>query len=103
MGAVVLGISKDSVVAHKKFAEKFELPFVLLSDPKAEVMKKYHAFGKKMMYGKTVEGTIRSTLVIGPRATSSNTGLASKRLISTRARCWLFYRSERVRINLSYC
>jgi thioredoxin-dependent peroxiredoxin len=43
------------------------LPFVLLSDPHAEVMKKYQAFGKKMMYGKTVEGTIRSTLVIGPQ------------------------------------
>ena len=63
-GAVVLGISKDSVDSHKKFADKFHLPFVLLSDPKADVMKKYHAFGKKMMYGKSVEGTIRSTLVI---------------------------------------
>jgi peroxiredoxin Q/BCP len=65
LGVVVLGVSKDSIVSHKKFAEKFVLPFVLLSDPKAEVMKKYQAFGKKMMYGKTVEGTIRSTLVIG--------------------------------------
>jgi peroxiredoxin Q/BCP len=63
-GAVVLGISKDSVDSHNKFAGKFNLPFVLLSDPKADVMKKYRAFGKKMMYGKTVEGTIRSTLVI---------------------------------------
>jgi peroxiredoxin Q/BCP len=65
--AVVLGISRDSIDSHKKFAEKFHLPFVLLTDPKAEVMKKYQAFGKKMMYGKTVEGTIRSTVVIGPR------------------------------------
>ena len=64
LGAIVLGISKDSIVSHKKFAEKFNLPFVLLSDPKADVMKKYQAFGKKMMYGKTVEGTIRSTLVL---------------------------------------
>jgi peroxiredoxin Q/BCP len=39
----------------------------LLSDPKAEVMKKYGAFGKKMMYGKEVQGTIRSTVVIGPK------------------------------------
>jgi thioredoxin-dependent peroxiredoxin len=62
-----VGISKDSIVSHKKFAEKFDLPFVLLSDPKAEVMKKYQAFGKKMMYGKTVEGTIRSTIVVGPK------------------------------------
>jgi thioredoxin-dependent peroxiredoxin len=67
LGAVVVGISKDSIVSHKKFAEKFDLPFVLLSDPKAEVMKKYQAFGKKMMYGKTVEGTIRSTIVVGPK------------------------------------
>ena len=59
-----MGISKDSVDSHKKFADKFNLPFVLLSDPKADVMKKYRAIGKKMMYGKTVDATIRSTLVI---------------------------------------
>ena len=64
---VVLGISKDSVESHNKFARKYKLPFTLLSDPKAEVMKKYGAFGKKMMYGKEVEGTIRSTVVIGPK------------------------------------
>ncbi len=66
-GAVVLGVSKDSIDSHNKFAGKYKLPFVLLSDPKAEVMKKYGAFGKKMMYGKTVEGTIRSTVVIDPK------------------------------------
>ena len=66
-GAVVLGVSKDSVDSHNKFAGKYKLPFTLLSDPKAEVMKKYGAFGKKLMYGKTVEGTIRSTVVIGPK------------------------------------
>jgi peroxiredoxin Q/BCP len=65
-GAVVLGVSKDSVESHKKFAGNYKLPFTLLSDPQAEVMKKYGAFGKKVMYGKTVEGTIRSTVVIGP-------------------------------------
>ena len=65
-GAVVLGMSKDSVDSHRKFADKFKLPFVLLSDPKTEVMKKYGAWGKKVMYGKAVEGTIRSTVVIGP-------------------------------------
>ena len=59
-----MGISKDTVDSHKKFADKFNLPFVLLSDPKAAVMKKYRAFGKKMMYGKTVEGTIRSSVII---------------------------------------
>ena len=64
LGAVIVGISKDSIDSHKKFAEKFDLPFVLLSDPKAEIMKRYNAFGKKMMYGTAVQGTIRSTLVI---------------------------------------
>jgi peroxiredoxin Q/BCP len=63
---VVLGVSKDGIASHDKFAEKYKLPFVLLSDPNAEVMKKYGAFGKKMMYGKEVQGTIRSTVVIGP-------------------------------------
>jgi thioredoxin-dependent peroxiredoxin len=64
---VVLGVSKDSIESHKKFAGKYKLPFTLLSDPQLEVMKKYGAFGKKIMYGKTVEGTIRSTVVIGPK------------------------------------
>jgi thioredoxin-dependent peroxiredoxin len=63
---VVLGVSKDNIESHRKFAGKYKLSFTLLSDPKADVMKKYGAFGKKMMYGKTVEGTIRSTVVIGP-------------------------------------
>lgn len=65
-GALVLGVSKDSIESHKKFAEKYKLPFTLLSDPKAEILKKYGAFSRKMMYGKQVEGTIRSTVVIGP-------------------------------------
>jgi thioredoxin-dependent peroxiredoxin len=66
-GTVVLGVSRDSMASHQKFAEKFKLPFVLLSDPRMEVMKQYGAWGKKMMYGKTVEGTIRSTVIIGPK------------------------------------
>jgi thioredoxin-dependent peroxiredoxin len=64
---IVLGVSKDSLDSHNKFAAKFNLPYLLLSDPKSEVMKKYGAFGKKMMYGKEVQGTIRSTVVIGPK------------------------------------
>jgi len=55
-GAVVLGVSKDSVDSHNKFAAKYKLPFTLLSDPQLEVMKKYGAFGKKVMYGKTWKG-----------------------------------------------
>jgi len=64
---VILGVSKDSIPSHNKFAEKYDLPYVLLSDPTVDVMKKYAAFGKKMMYGKEVQGTIRSTVVIGPK------------------------------------
>jgi peroxiredoxin Q/BCP len=64
---VVLGVSKDGIESHKKFVGKYKLPFTLLSDPKTEVMKKYGAFGKKMMYGKEVLGTIRSTVIIGPK------------------------------------
>jgi thioredoxin-dependent peroxiredoxin len=64
---IVLGVSKDTIESHNKFAEKYQLPYVLLSDPKTEVMKKYGAFGKKMMYGKEVQGTIRSTVIIGPK------------------------------------
>jgi len=65
-GAVVLGVSKDSVSSHQGFIDKFKLPFVLLSDPDTKVMKAYGAWGEKMMYGKPVTGTIRSTVVIGP-------------------------------------
>jgi thioredoxin-dependent peroxiredoxin len=65
--AVVLGVSKDSIDSHKKFAGKYKLSFTLLSDPQLEVMKKYGAFGKKLMYGKPVQGTIRSTVIIGPK------------------------------------
>jgi peroxiredoxin Q/BCP len=64
---IVLGVSKDSIEAHNRFAGKYKLPCTLLSDPKTEVMKKYGAFGKKMMYGKEVQGTVRSTVVIGPK------------------------------------
>ena len=62
--AVVLGVSKDSLDSHDKFIAKFDLPFVLLSDPETEMMKSYRAWGEKKLYGKTSLGCIRSTLVI---------------------------------------
>jgi thioredoxin-dependent peroxiredoxin len=65
LNAVVLGVSKDSMASHHSFIEQFKLPFVLLSDPDAEVMKRYGAFGEKMLYGKVSMGVIRSTVVIG--------------------------------------
>lgn len=63
---VVLGVSRDPVEAHQRFINKYELPFVLLSDPDAKVMRTYGAFGTKKLYGKEVQGIIRSTVVIGP-------------------------------------
>lgn len=66
---VVLGVSRDGLASHEKFIRDFQLPFVLLSDPDTKVMKAYGAWGKKMMYGKPVEGTIRSTVVVGPDGT----------------------------------
>jgi peroxiredoxin Q/BCP len=65
-GARVYGVSKDPMSAHDKFRSKYELPFPLLSDEGNAVAREYGAYGKKMMYGKAVEGTIRSTFVIGP-------------------------------------
>ncbi len=64
--AVVLGVSKDSVASHGTFIAKYQLPFVLLSDPDTSVMQAYGAWGEKLMYGKPVTGTLRSTVVIGP-------------------------------------
>jgi len=61
---VVIGVSKDSVASHLKFAEKYELPFVLLSDPELEVIKAYEAWGEKKNYGKVSMGVLRSTYLI---------------------------------------
>ena len=68
--AVVLGISRDSLDSHNQFISKFNLPFTLLSDPQAEIMKVYGAWGpRKNQQGETVEGPIRSTALIGPDGT----------------------------------
>lgn len=64
-GAVVLGISPDTVDSHLGFAERHDLPFPLLADPDKKVMTKYEAWGEKKMYGKTTTGVIRSTVWIG--------------------------------------
>ena len=65
-GAVVLGVSPDGQSAHARFAEKYKLPFTLLSDPDKKVMSTYGAWGDKVMYGKRTVGVIRSTVWIGP-------------------------------------
>jgi len=63
-GAVVLGVSPDSVASHEKFGAKYKLNFPLLADGDKAVAKKFGAFGEKVMYGKKVVGMIRSTFVI---------------------------------------
>ncbi len=65
-GVAVLGISADPPASHAKFAEKYRLPFPLLSDPARTVMEAWGAYGDKMMYGKKTRGVIRSTVWIGP-------------------------------------
>jgi len=66
LGAEILGISPDDADSHRAFRSNHELPFTLLSDPDRKVMKRYSAFGEKTMYGKKVEGVIRSTVWIDP-------------------------------------
>jgi len=63
---VVIGVSPDSVESHRKFKAKYSLPFLLLSDPGAELAQRYGAYGEKNMYGKKSMGIVRSTFVIGP-------------------------------------
>lgn len=65
-GAVILGVSKDSVASHKKFAEKYHLNFPILSDEKKVVIGKYNAWGTKTFMGRTFEGTLRKTCLINP-------------------------------------
>ena len=63
MGYNVIGVSKDSVASHKKFADKYELPFTLLADTATELLQAFGAWGEKKMYGKTVMGTLRTTFI----------------------------------------
>ncbi len=63
-GAVVLGVSKDSLKSHGNFIAKYDLNFPLLSDPGLDVHKAYDAYGEKTMYGKKRMGVIRTTVVI---------------------------------------
>lgn len=65
LGAVVFGISKDSIASHCKFRDKYGLAFPLLTDADGKVMEAYGAWGDKVMYGKKMKGIIRSTVVIG--------------------------------------
>lgn len=66
-GAVVLGVSKDSMASHKKFATKYNLHFPLLSDETLDTIKAYGAYGERSMYGRKYMGIIRSTFLIDPQ------------------------------------
>lgn len=64
-GVAVVGVSKDKVTSHDRFKAKHDLNFPLVADPELGLHKAYGAWGKKMMYGKEREGTIRSTFLVG--------------------------------------
>ena len=65
LDAVVIGVSKDSVASHQKFAEKYNLPFVLLADPELQAIQAYGVWQEKKNYGKVSMGVVRTTYVIG--------------------------------------
>lgn len=64
ISAVVIGVSKDSVTSHQKFAEKHGLPFILLSDPELTAIQAYGVWQEKKLYGKVSMGVVRSTFII---------------------------------------
>lgn len=61
---IVIGISKDTVVSHKKFEQKYQLPFILLANPELDVLQKYDVWKEKNMYGRKVMGVVRTTYLI---------------------------------------
>ena len=62
--ATVIGISKDSVASHLKFAQKYDLPFILLSDPELQAIQAYGVWQEKKLYGKVSMGVVRTTYII---------------------------------------
>ena len=63
--AVVIGVSRDSVASHERFAQKYDLPFILLSDPELQAIKAYGVWQEKKLYGKVSMGVVRTTFIIG--------------------------------------
>ena len=61
---VVIGVSKDSVASHQKFAQKYDLPFILLSDPELQAIQSYGVWQEKKLYGKVSYGVVRTTFII---------------------------------------
>lgn len=64
MDVTVIGVSKDSVSSHLKFAQKYDLPFILLSDPELQVIQAYDVWKEKKLYGKVSMGVVRTTYII---------------------------------------
>lgn len=75
-GYAVVGVSKDSAASHRKFIEKYSLPFPLISDPKTVILQAYEAWGEKKNYGKVTIGTLRKTYIIDENGIIS--GIISK-------------------------
>ncbi len=67
LGVVILGVSKDSVKSHKKFADKYNLNFPILSDESLDTIKAYDAWGKKKFMGREYDGIFRTTYLIDPK------------------------------------
>ena len=68
-GVEVIGISRDSAASHSKFAEKYQLPFILLSDPERKAIEAYGVWQEKKLYGKVSFGIVRTTFLIDPNGT----------------------------------
>ncbi|MCX7868141.1 thioredoxin-dependent thiol peroxidase [Limisphaera sp. VF-2] len=66
LGAVVIGVSTDTVASHARFAERQRLPFLLLADPDRSLVQQYGVWGRKRFMGRTIEGTLRTTFLIDP-------------------------------------
>ena len=64
LDVVIIGISKDSTASHRKFAEKYDLPFILLADPDLNVIQSYGVWQEKKLYGKVSMGVVRTTFII---------------------------------------
>lgn len=75
-GYAVVGVSKDSAASHRKFIEKYSLPFPLISDPETVILQAYEAWGEKKNYGKVTMGTLRKTYIIDEHGIIS--GIISK-------------------------
>ena len=69
---VVIGISKDSVASHQKFAQKYDLPFILLSDPELQAIQAYGVWQEKKLYGKVSMGVVRTTFIIDEQGNIEN-------------------------------